>query len=178
MNGSLHQPPPAEDDQPELSKRTSVPPTLTASMSNPQEFMAPNHYYNSSVDSTSAATTTSTAHTSLDSTKPLPAPASRYKITNADPTDLTQQRSASPAGDSNTPVKRDSLNRSGAATRAYPTRKGTGGLQRQSLIAGKRDSVDSNYVDSPVDAPGAFPVAIDEVPGKGVQLEDKPMDFD
>ena len=121
-NGSLHQPPPAEDDQPEVSKRTSVPPILSASMSGPHEFMAPNHYYNSSIDSTSAATMTSTGRTSLDSTKPLPTPASKYKITNADPADLTQQRSSSPAGDSNTPVKRDSLGRSGAGTRAQPYR--------------------------------------------------------
>ena len=184
-NGSLHQPPPAEDDQPEFSKRTSVPPNLPASMSGPQEFMAPNHNNNNnnnnnnnSIDSTSAATMTSTGRTSLDSTKPLPTSASKYKITNADPTDLTRQRSSSPAGDGNTPVKRDSLGRSGAGTRAYPIRKGTGGLQRQSLVVGKRDSVDSNYLDTPVDAPGAFPVDNIEVAGKGVQLEDKPMDFD
>ncbi|KAK5133668.1 hypothetical protein LTR08_007522 [Meristemomyces frigidus] len=179
-NGSLHQPPPAEDDQSEPSKRFSVPLTMSASISGPQDLMAPNHYYNSSIDSTSAytaATTTSTAHTSLDSTKPIPAPASRYKIANGDTAEQQQQRSSSPAGDSNTPVKRDSLNRSVGGVRAYPTRKGTGGLARQSMIMGKRDSVDSNYVESPIEAPAAVAQGVGAAE-KGVQLEDKPMDFD
>lgn len=65
------------------------------------------------------------------------------------------------------PAKRDSLTRS-AAARGF-VRKGTGSLQRQSLVQGReRDSISSEsgggYAQSPVE--------------KGVQLEDKPMDFD
>ncbi|KAK4546099.1 hypothetical protein LTR36_002236 [Oleoguttula mirabilis] len=175
-NGSLHQPPPAEDEPSEAtstrersgteaSKRGSGLPTMSASISGPQDFMSPSHYYNSSIDSTSTTPTASTAHTSVDSSKPPPAPASKYKVMNADAAEPSSPVAAgmSSAADG-TPIKRDSMNRSSA--RGYPVRKGTGGLQRQSLIMGKRDSVDSMYVESPVDA------------AAGVQLEDKPMDFD
>jgi len=189
-NGSLHQPPPAEDDTPptsrdrsgtEATKRTSVPPTMSASISNPGDFMTPNHYYNNSIDSTSGTATptaTSTAHTSVDSAV-LNKPASKYKIMNAD-TDSPSSpaRSSSPAPDG-APIKRDSLNRSGAR---FPARKGTAGLQRQSLIMGpQRDSFDSNsaYVESPVEQRSAADGgSLEEKHSAGVQLEDKPMDFD
>lgn len=182
-NGALHQPPPAEDDPSEptstrersgteASKRGSATPAMSASISGPQDFGTPSHYYNSSMDSTSTTPVASTAHTSIDSAKPPPAPASKYKIVNADAAEPSSPVAGGTASTDGTPIKRDSLNRSGA--RAYPVRKGTAGLQRQSMIMGKRDSVDSNYVESPVDAFAAQEAG----EGKGVQLEDKPMDFD
>lgn len=181
-NGSLHQPPPAEDEPPETtatrersgteaSKRGSVPLTMSASMSGPQDFMSPSHYYNSSIHSASTTPTASTAHTSVDSTKIAP-PTSKYKIMNADTAEPASPQQA--AGSDGAPIKRDSLNRPGVRT--YPARKGTGGLARQSLIMGKRDSVDSNYVESPVDAFAHG--GVEEKASAGVQLEDKPMDFD
>ncbi|KAM0721687.1 hypothetical protein Q7P37_002612 [Cladosporium fusiforme] len=79
------------------------------------------------------------------------------------------------------PAKRDSLTRSGAA-RGQFQRKGTGSLQRQSVqsVMSKRDSnapiasTPENFVQSPVDVQSGEP----EPASKGVQLEDKPMDFD
>lgn len=78
-----------------------------------------------------------------------------------------------PSNRDSVPAKRDSLTRSGAA-RGQFTRKGTGSLQRQSVIS-KRDSIATeSLVQSPVEAQNAEPEPV----SKGVQLEDKPMDFD
>lgn len=73
------------------------------------------------------------------------------------------------------PAKRDSLTRSGAARGQFQRKGTTGSLQRQSVIS-KRDSNNpEGLVQSPVDIQnGAAP----EPASKGVQLEDKPMDFD
>ncbi|KAK0821711.1 Rho-GTPase-activating protein 8 [Friedmanniomyces endolithicus] len=208
-NGTLHQPPPAEDEPAEpaanrterhaneASKRQSIPPTLSASISSPGDFMSPSHYYSSSIDSpTPPPTTTSTGPTSIaESTRSdappshaPPNPPSKYKISNPDdsaaepqPSSPASKTAAASTAD-NLPVKKDSLGRSGA--RGYPARKGTGGLARQSLVmggaaAGKRDSVDSGggYAQSPIES--AAGMRAGEAPGAaGVQLEDKPMDFD
>ena len=74
------------------------------------------------------------------------------------------------------PAKRDSLNRSGAARGQFQRKGTTGSLQRQSVIS-KRDSSSTTHeglVQSPVDIQHAEPEPV----SKGVQLEDKPMDFD
>lgn len=184
-NGSIHQPPPADDEPTETngqkpqtteaSKRQSIPPHLSASISSPQDFMTPSHYYSSSIDSPSNTPVSSTPHTSVDSSVAQKA-MSKYKVNNSDAESSFEPTTSSPSSTAtdSAPVKRDSLNRSGV--RAHAQRRGTGGLQRQSLIMGQgnRDSLDSvNYVESPVDThPAAGPEA------KGVQLEDKPMDFD
>jgi len=74
------------------------------------------------------------------------------------------------------PAKRDSLNRSGAARGQFQRKGTTGSLQRQSVIS-KRDSSSTTHegiVQSPVDLQHTEPEPV----SKGVQLEDKPMDFD
>ncbi|KAK6442358.1 Rho-GTPase-activating protein 8 [Oleoguttula sp. CCFEE 5521] len=186
---SLHQPPPAEPAADEHStgpaaRRLSALPTMSASISSPGDFMTPSHYYAGSVDSSTTASTAPSASTAPTSTAAnsnrdsassgIKAPTSKYKITND-----TSERPASPATsvDSSAPVKRDSLTRSAGAAaggRTFPVRKGTASsLQRASLIS-KRDSGESGtgeYVASPVDAP-------EESAGRGVQLQDREMDFD
>lgn len=135
-NGSLHQPPPAESDGPpdtsyatrersatEASKRISVQPTMSASLSGPQDLVSPGHYYNASLDSPTGT-----------GSKP-------QSPVVGTPASIDVQ-------------KKDSLSRN----RAQYTRKPTAGVQRQGLVSG---------ADSPADS------------GKsGVQLEDRPMDFD
>ena len=67
-------------------------------------------------------------------------------------------------------------NRSGAARGQFQRKGTTGSLQRQSVIS-KRDSSSTTHeglVQSPVDIQHAEPEPV----SKGVQLEDKPMDFD
>ena len=134
-NGSIHQPPPAESDTSatsgrdrsgtDFSKRVSVQPTMSASLSGPQDFVSPTHYYSTSIDSPTA--TTSASQSPISTTG---------------------------AGDVQ---KKDSLSRN----RAQYTRKAPAGLQRQSLVGS---------ADSPVDA---------EASGRsGVQLEDRPVEFD
>jgi hypothetical protein len=67
-NGSIHQPPPAENDSAvsysstgrdrsgtESSKKISVQPTMSASLSGPQDFVSPSHYYSGSIDSPTAS---------------------------------------------------------------------------------------------------------------------------
>lgn len=132
-NGSIHQPPPAESDTPpstsagrdrsgtESSKKISVQPTMSASLSGPQDFVSPSHYYSGSVDSPTA----------------------------------TGSATQSPITGPGEVKKADSLSRS----RVQYTRKAGAGLQRQS-----------------VDSLGG---GADSASGKsGVQLEDRPVDFD
>ncbi|KAK3069731.1 Rho-GTPase-activating protein 8 [Teratosphaeriaceae sp. CCFEE 6253] len=178
-NGSLHQPPPADDEPAEYAstrernepaKRQFVIPSLSASISSPGDFMTPSHYYSNSTDTpTNSVPGNSTATTSLaESTKPDAVP-SKYRINNPDDGESSPISKTSAAD--GLPFKRDSQTRSSA--RGYPARKGTGpgGLARQSLIMGKRDSIDSgSYAQSPVEVP--------KQADAGVQLEDKPMDFD
>ena len=135
-NGSIHQPPPAEPDgsafnyasrersSMEASRKITVQPTMSASVSGPQEIVTPTQYYNTNVESPTG----------------------------------TQ----SPVAGTATPVdvqKKDSLSR----TKAQHARKQpSGGLQRQNLLGN---------ADSPVDQGASL--------GKsGVQLEDRPVDFD
>lgn len=186
MNGSLHQPPPPDDEPAEMqahafkpppapTKRVSIPPQMSASMSGPSDFMSPSHYYSSSMDSemtptTSTAPTSDSASASTRSSgPPVAALASKYRIANAD------NEPSSPIGSDGTPAKRDSLNRQAGAKASYQ-RKGTGGLQRQSLVmgGGHRDST-GEYVESPVTGGSE---SESQAYGHGVQLEDKPMDFD
>jgi len=154
-NGSIHQPPPAEE--PDES------PPSTAQMLN--------NLRNNSVDSSS------TAPTSTSNVKAL---TSKYKAMNTD-ADPSSTSTASGADDA--PTKRDSLNRT--AVRKLQ-RKGTGRLQRQSIVtsgASNRDSFEGfNFTESPFAADDSAAAAGgDANPNRqsaGVQLEDKPMDFD
>lgn len=72
-NGSIHQPPPAETDSSapttsiatgrdrsaaDSSKKISIQPTMSASLSGPQDFVSPSHYYSGSVDSPTATGST------------------------------------------------------------------------------------------------------------------------
>lgn len=158
-------PPTSEPSPPEPPPKTNgslhqpppaepSPEETTKRSSVPLRMTESNHSYTNSTDS--ASNTTSTA------------------ATNASP--ASTERSSSRDG---LPAKRDSLTRSAAARGAF-SRKGTGSLQRQSLI-GKRDSTSSDgYVQSPVEQAGTLetPATVQEETTKGVQLEDKPMDFD
>lgn len=130
-NGSIHQPPPADDSPSEPTttaastnpKRISVQPAMAASLSGPGEF-SPSTYYNSSAESPS--TTTSSATTAVGS-------------------DVQ---------------KKDSLSR---AKNTY-NRKGQSTTARSSLAS-----------DSPTTASTEGDAA---KPAPGVQLEDRPVDFD
>ena len=151
-NGSIHQPPPAETDgDSTASNRSSFPSAkMSASLSGPGDYSS-QYYSNSSVDSP-----TSTQPTTSDGSSDI--------------------------------QKKDSLGRRGAYGR-----KGTGGgtgtgsaaasLQRQSLITNtKRDSASTTHSEGVggageyVDSPSAMSAEKEKAPG--VQLEDKPMDFD
>ena len=189
-NGSLHQPPPADDEPVNGTtlqatptdaalKRISVPSAMSASISGPDDFMSPSHYYSSSIDSAAPTVSTAATSDSTASSKPLPPPSSKYKIMNADSDTPPSPVSNSTAAADGAPAKRDSLGRS--APRSYQPRRGTGGLQRQSLVAGSsRDSADSSkYAEPPVEV-RKEPEFVDapEEASRAVQLEDKAMDFD
>ncbi|KAF2169093.1 hypothetical protein M409DRAFT_53044 [Zasmidium cellare ATCC 36951] len=140
--------PPPTDDSSESSKRQSGAPRMSASINSPSDFGHTNHYYSSSIDSTPGAPNGSAAPTSNPSIQP---PASKYRIVNQE--EVASPVEATPT--ESTPTKQDSLSRRGAYGR-----RGTGGLSRQSLVSSKHDSAEV------------------EPESKGVQLEDKPMDFD
>jgi hypothetical protein len=72
------------------------------------------------------------------------------------------------------PAKRDSLTRSGAARGQFQRKGTTGSLQRQSVISRRDSNSLEGLVHSPVDLPNGDSAPVT----KGVQLEDKPMDFD
>ena len=126
-NGSIHQPPPAEPEGASTrersstgaSKKISVQPNMSASVSGPQDLVTPTQYYSSSADSPTAQSPVTSTATSGDV------------------------------------QKKDSLGRS----RGQYTRKPAAGLQRSSLVSN---------ADSPVDQDSK----------SGVQLQDRPMDFD
>ncbi|KXT10215.1 hypothetical protein AC579_3741 [Pseudocercospora musae] len=169
-NGTFHQPPPAEDYTPrersatETAKRISG--HVSASINSPSDFMNPSHFYSSSVDSKPAhtASTVPTSHPSTASNISIKPPASKYRVVN--PEESSPITSSLAEG---TPTKKDSLSQ----TRGMTGRRGTGGLRRQSLV-NKHESIDGGeFVDSPV----AQTPPAEEI-NKGVQLEDKPMDFD
>ncbi|KAI6899576.1 hypothetical protein KC334_g9107, partial [Hortaea werneckii] len=165
INGSIHQPPPADDESDSDGKRASDLSNVSASISGPQDLVD-----QFSGSNESGTPTTSTPRTSVDTALKG---AAKYKLSNADPTDSPSSPAGSVRDAEGTPAKRDSLNR-------RPARKGTGGLQRQSVImSGKRGSVDSGeYTESPVATESSQPQEEQQQQSKGVQLEDKPMDFD
>lgn len=156
----FHQPPPSDltdDHTPKArssideAKRASGPaPRISASINAAGDFANHNHYYANSTDSNSNITSSSrpTSEASVPGIKP---PTSKYRITNQDEVDSSSE--ATPTD--STPTKTDSFTR-----RTAYGRRGTGGLQRQSLV-NKHDSAEPEQEQS-----------------KGVQLEDKPMDFD
>lgn len=154
-NGTFHQPPPRDthvDDSPDAAKSVSGAPRMSASINSPSDFSHPNHYYSSSIDSMPGAQNgTMRAPTSQPNVQP---PVSKYRIMNQE--EIQSPVETTPTND-DTPTKQDSLSRRGAYGR-----RGTGGLSRQSLVS-KHDSAE---------------VEGKEPESKGVQLEDKPMDFD
>ncbi|EME39588.1 hypothetical protein DOTSEDRAFT_91887 [Dothistroma septosporum NZE10] len=156
----FHQPPPSERTNDHAHKaRTSVDeakrasgaaPRISASINSAGDFMHHNHFHANSIESTSNMTNSSRP-TSEASVQGIKVPASKSRISNADEVDSPSE--ATPTD--STPTKTDSFTR-----RTAYGRRGTGGLRRQSLV-NKHDSAEPEQEQS-----------------KGVQLEDKPMDFD
>ncbi|GIZ49644.1 hypothetical protein CKM354_001267200 [Cercospora kikuchii] len=162
LNG-FHKPPPAET-QPgrersgtETTQRSSA--QVSASITSASDFMSPGHFYSGSSESTPAgAAETSTTRDSVASNISVKAPASKYNVAE-------EQSPVAMTPDAETPTKRDSLSRA----RGVAGRRGTGGLRRQSLAnASKAENGEGNDVAPSAESPET----------KGVQLEDKPMDFD
>lgn len=88
--------------------------------------------------------------------------------------DGPSNRDSVPSKRDSVPAKRDSLTRSGAARSQFQRKGTTGSLQRQSVISRRDSNTPDGLVQSPVDLQH-----VEEAPvSKGVQLEDKPMDFD
>lgn len=184
-NGSLYQPPKPHQDErsggSDASKRTSVPPSFSASLSKPQDFMDPGHYYSGSTDSLRGSTAVAAEPSSNKG------PMSKYRINNPDaepvsPITSAASSDAAPGVSSKegAPIKRDSLTRSGARGPAAFTRKAPAGGQRQGLVGGAKDGASSDgQVMSPVEGHGRIgePAAAAEQ-AHGVQLQDRPMDFD
>ncbi|WPH03654.1 Hypothetical protein R9X50_00653700 [Acrodontium crateriforme] len=164
-NGFFHQPPPADDVNDDGSadastqpaQRDSNIPKVSASITGPSDFVNAGHMYSSSNDSpilsssdanTPRNSTSTTATTATSGDRPLPSTPS----TNAN---------------EGAPIKRDSLTRAGVRT-SYTRKPATGttnstatsGLQRQSVVMAMQDSTE------------------DKNESKGVQLEDRPVDFD
>ena len=150
-NGSLHRPPPAEPDvatemEPTIRERsttgpntrTSLLPTMSASISGPGDFGLPGEYYGGSAESPSAS--------NAPGSKPTPTSTSSTQSKYSD-----AQSSAPGTTTSGDVQKKDSLGRNRGA---YSRKPPPAGLQRQSLVGSA------------------------ESPDKGVQLEDRPMDFD
>ena len=146
-NGSLHQPPPAEPDDAEQSytrnrsgtetaKRSSIPPTMSASISGPQDFYEPSAYYSGTVDSPTSTTS------------------SKAKFGTVGNTDSAQQSPVTSTPTSIDIEKKDSL------SRARGIKKSSGSLQRQSLKSSSESAAQGT------------------TPAPGVQLEDRPVDFD
>lgn len=135
---SFHQPPPRNSQEHDATPRSSIEaikrqsgPATSASISSPSDFNNQGHFYSSSIDSST--------------------PGGAATSNTSDPSSAS-----SVSKNESTPTKKDSLTRRSG----YGARRGTGGLQRQSLI-NKGETA-----------------AAEEPEAKGVQLEDKPMDFD
>ncbi|KAG8624026.1 hypothetical protein KVT40_009002 [Elsinoe batatas] len=149
---------------------------LSSTLSYPADFMSPSHYYSySQDDSLPPSQRTSVAHSEADSIHHPPRHGSTASISAREAIQ-----------------KRDSLTRGGAAGRSGSngpatgnfSRRGTSGLQRQSLV-GKRDSVGSTGsgvagVLGEYTGLGAERVEEEgqeeERGRRGVELVDKPMD--
>ena len=151
----FHQPPPAEDHTPRersgtvSTQRASA--HMSASINSPSDFMNPSHFY---ADGTPGAD--ASARDSVASNISIKAPISKYKLGQPE-----QQSPDEMTPVDGTPTKKDSLSRS----RGVAGRRNTGGLRRQSLVnKGESDDHNEGSAESPET--------------KGVQLQDKPMDFD
>lgn len=154
---------PVADELPARRKRSGTetakraPVIAAASISSPPDIVRSNagHFYSSSAESNSspsAAALSSEVPESEATTaasSTVKAAISKYSKANEND-DVTSQTPVD-----GTPTKTDSLSR-----RVAGGRRGTGGLARHSLVGSKQDGVEP------------------EVEAKGVQLEDKPMDFD
>lgn len=149
-NGSLHQPPPAEPEETDSSytrtrsgtesaKRVSIPPTMSASISGPQDFYEPSSFYGGSVDSPTSTTSSKAKFGAVGNTDS----ATQSPVTSTPTTSIDIE-------------KKDSL------SRARGVKKPAAGVQRQSLASSG---------ESPITATSA-------APAPGVQLEDRPVDFD
>lgn len=201
-NGTAHSPAPAVGQEPNEANVTktrdrsdttiitrdrsdtngSAAPVMSSSLSNPIDFMSPQHYYSSSL--TSVDDNTSNSNIDKDAGAGATAPFQQR------PSDQQPQ----PQATTNVKAeveKRNSLTRSGVVSRGHVQRRGTGGLQRQSLIGrpDKRDSTGTigslsgrergdtvgtsagEIVQSPIDGGS-------DSERRGVDLVDKPMDFD
>lgn len=147
-NGTFHQPPP-RDSQTSDSTDSSKRTSGAPRMS--ASINSPSDFgHNNHYYSSSIDSTPGAPNA-----PPTSAPVSKYRVINQD--EVASPVEATPP--ESTPTKQDSLNRRSAGY----GRRGTGGLKRSSLVSSKHDSVE-------VDA--------QEPESKGVQLEDKPMDFD
>lgn len=93
---------------------------------------------------------------------------------DADPSSPTTTISDGQSNRDSIPAKRDSLTRSGAARGQFQRKGTTGSLQRQSVISRRDSNTPESIVQSPVDLQNGDATTVT----KGVQLEDKPMDFD
>ncbi|KAI5358627.1 putative Rho GTPase activation protein [Septoria linicola] len=157
----FHQPPPAEGYTPrarsgtETTNRSSA--HVSASINSPSDFINPSQFYTGGADNQPPAASTTTRD-SVASNISIKAPASKYKLSNPE-----EQSPVAATPTDGTPTKTDSFSRS----RGVAGRRGTGGLRRQSLV-NKHESGD--LTDSPV--------AAESPETRGVQLEDKAMDFD
>lgn len=167
-SNGFHQTPPADGEHTtrersgtETTKRSSA--QMSASLNSPSDFANPSsHFYNSNVESTPGQSLSTAAHPdAASSTTSIKPPPSKYRIAN--PEESSPVTSTPVDG---TLTKKDSLGRA----RGVAGRRGTGGLRRQSLV-NKHESGEVTESPVAVDPPA-------EPESKGVQLEDKPMDFD
>ena len=176
-NGSLHRPPPQEASSDESAARQrseseavkqpiSIIPPMSATINSPSDFMSPRHYdSHSGLDHSSTAGGVASSEPSSSSATGAKTNLSKFKMGNPD-----EPVTESPVDSSGTPTKKDSLGRSSVRV-SYPRRgTGGGGVQRQSV-----DS--AHYSESGGDATTVNTTkTADEQ--HGVQLEDKPVDFD
>lgn len=170
LNGSVYQPPPstlkpAADET--ASKRLSIQPKLTASISGPQDFV---DFYGNAADSPKASTAPASDASMSNRTSGLKAPGDGEPISpvtsissfDTAPLTNTQSREAGP-------VKRDSVTRAAARGAPQYARRNTGNsVKHSSVTMSSNAATEEPDADEYRNAP--------ERPG--VQLEDKPMDFD
>lgn len=151
-SNGFHQPPPAEDFTPRERSGTESTKRgsaqVSASISSPSDFMNASQFYVDSAPGPAASTRDSVA-----SNISIKAPVPKYKLNQAE-----QQSPVEQTPVDGTPTKKDSLSRG----RGPGGRINTGGLRRQSLA--HKDDHSADVASAPET--------------KGVQLEDKPMDFD
>ncbi|QIX00667.1 hypothetical protein AMS68_006184 [Peltaster fructicola] len=178
LDSTLQQPPPpppahapslkpAVDDN-AAAKRLSIPPKMSASISGPQDFM---EYYGNGSDSPVASTAPASEASSinrLSAAKHILNSGEGEPISPVTSVGSTEVGPAVPSKDG-APVKRDSLTRSGVRGPAQFTRRNTAGSLKRSSVIMVNDNESKEQNEDFVDAPEQK---------HGVQLEDKPMDFD